>query len=88
MSLGVREHPIPVRVSRMNRYEARSRRRQLIGLSVVIVVVIAGGAWFATSRTSAPRAPVVAAPGAPATVVDSRLPGSYTQLTLPTNSRV
>ena len=73
MSLGVREHPIPVRVSRMNRYEARSRRRQLIGLSVVIVLVIAGGEWFATSRTSAPRAPVVAAHGAPATEVDTLL---------------
>jgi LytR cell envelope-related transcriptional attenuator len=73
MSLGVRERPKTVRVSRMHRYEARSRRRQLIGLAVMIALVIAGGTWFATSRSSAPRAPVVGAPSAPTTEVDTLL---------------
>jgi hypothetical protein len=73
VKLDVRKRPPTVRVSRMLRYRERNRRRRWMGLVAVILLVIAGGAWFAASRPSPRPTPAVAAPTAPTTEVDTLL---------------
>jgi hypothetical protein len=71
VSVRVREHPTTIQVSRMQRFEARSRQRHWLGLALVIVVVIGGGAWFVTSRPTARPTTLAPPPAAPGGEVDS-----------------
>jgi hypothetical protein len=73
VTVGTRERPTPVRVSRMQRQERRTRRRRALGLAVAVTVVVAAGAWFVVSRPTPAPVRRVPPPPAPVGEADSLL---------------